>query len=274
VFVDTKVPIRVIAISGSLRRASSNSAVVEAAVRLAPDFVEVSIYRELAALPPFNPDLDNEDPTGVRRQISSQIGDVRRGPDFMSGNPHGVPGVLKNALDWVVAPAKAQRAVKTYDESLCIMSCCSTFSMAMQRQFSPRVAARDLARYRRKGPNATTRMLCQLITTSSLTNSTMLDIGAGIGALPFELLSTGFRHATAVDASPAYVAAGQQEAERRGLGNIEWLEGDFVDWAPRLTPADVVTLVRVVCCSRQGPRRDAPIVPRGKRHSPTAEAHW
>ena len=46
---------------------------------------------------------------------------------------------------------------------------------------------------------------------------TLLDIGAGIGALTFELLNTGFGHATAVDASSAYVAAGREETVRRGL---------------------------------------------------------
>jgi NAD(P)H-dependent FMN reductase len=48
------------AISGSLRRASSNSALVGSAGRLAPDTVEMLIYRGLAELPPFNPDLDGE----------------------------------------------------------------------------------------------------------------------------------------------------------------------------------------------------------------------
>lgn len=129
------------------------------------------------------------------------------------------------------------------------MSCWSAFCAATQRQFSPRVAARDLARYRRKGPNATTRMLRKLLIESSPTRGTLLDVGAGIGALTFELLSAGFRHATAVDSSPAYVAVGRQEAERRGLTqNVDWLEGDFVDLAPQLAPADVVTLDRVVCC--------------------------
>lgn len=51
--------VRVLAISGSLRQASSNSALIGAAARLAPDTVDVSIYRELETLPPFNPDLDN-----------------------------------------------------------------------------------------------------------------------------------------------------------------------------------------------------------------------
>ena len=129
------------------------------------------------------------------------------------------------------------------------MSCCSAFCAATERQFSPGVAAHDLARYRRKGPDATTRLLCELLTASSSTGGTLLDIGAGVGALTLELLSAGFRHATAVDASPAYVVIGHEEAERRGLAaDVDWLEGDFVNLAPQLPPADVVTLDRVVCC--------------------------
>jgi 2-polyprenyl-3-methyl-5-hydroxy-6-metoxy-1,4-benzoquinol methylase len=128
------------------------------------------------------------------------------------------------------------------------MNCCSAFCTATQIQFSARVAARDLARYLRKGPNTTTRLLRDLLATQAA-GGTLLDIGAGIGASPLELLSRGFGHATAVDASSAYVAAGRQETERRGLtGAIDWLEGDFVSLATQLAAADVVTLDRVVCC--------------------------
>lgn len=129
------------------------------------------------------------------------------------------------------------------------MSCCSAFCAATQGQFSARVAARDLTRYRLKGPNTTTRLLRDLVATSNAPGDTVLDVGAGVGALPFELLRRGFGHATALDASSAYVAAGRQETERRGLTRaIDWLEGDFVSLATRLAPADVVTLDRVVCC--------------------------
>jgi len=129
------------------------------------------------------------------------------------------------------------------------MTCCSAFCAATQRQFSPRVAARDLARYQRKGPNATTRMLRELLVELGPTRGTLLDVGAGIGVLTFELLHAGFEHATAVDASSAYVACGREEAARRRLAaRVDWVEGNFVDLAPGLPLADVVTLDRVVCC--------------------------
>jgi chromate reductase, NAD(P)H dehydrogenase (quinone) len=93
--------VRVLAISGSLRRASSNTALVDAAARLAPASVHVSIYRELATLPPFNPDLDNQTPAAVtrfRHELQACDAVLISSPEYA----HGVPGVLKNALDWVV----------------------------------------------------------------------------------------------------------------------------------------------------------------------------
>jgi chromate reductase, NAD(P)H dehydrogenase (quinone) len=100
--MDNKGDVRVLAISGSLRRASSNSALIGAVARLAPDAVEVSVYRELEALPPFNPDLDEDNaPAAVARfRAALQACDavLISSPEYA----HGVPGVLKNALDWVV----------------------------------------------------------------------------------------------------------------------------------------------------------------------------
>jgi len=94
--------VRVLGISGSLRSASSNSALVRAAVRLAPVGVELSLYRELADIPPFNPDLDTEAvPAAVARfRAALQASDALliSSPEYA----HGVSGVLKNALDWVV----------------------------------------------------------------------------------------------------------------------------------------------------------------------------
>jgi NAD(P)H-dependent FMN reductase len=53
---------QLLAISGSLRSASTNTAVLEALSRLAPVGVEIVIYREMGALPHFNPDDDGDTP--------------------------------------------------------------------------------------------------------------------------------------------------------------------------------------------------------------------
>ena len=93
---------RILAISGSLRSASSNTTLIQAVAQLAPKGVEVVIYRDLATLPPFNPDLDGAAPLpavdAFRSELERSDGLLISSPEYA----HGVPGVLKNALDWVV----------------------------------------------------------------------------------------------------------------------------------------------------------------------------
>jgi NAD(P)H-dependent FMN reductase len=74
--------LKIIAISGSLRAGSSNGALLRAAAALAPAGMELVFYEDLGSLPHFNPDLDTDSP-----------------PE----NAHGIPGSLKNALDWIVS---------------------------------------------------------------------------------------------------------------------------------------------------------------------------
>ncbi len=96
------MPVRILAISGSLRAASSNTAVVEAVAALAPADVEIDVYAGLADLPPFNPDDDREplNPSvaDLRVRVLSADALFISSPEYA----HGVPGVLKNALDWLV----------------------------------------------------------------------------------------------------------------------------------------------------------------------------
>jgi chromate reductase len=94
---------RILAISGSLRAASSNTAVLKAAQQLAPADLEVVLYDGLGRLPHFNPDLDRGEPPlpvqALRRHVGRCDGLLICCPEYA----HGVPGVLKNALDWLVA---------------------------------------------------------------------------------------------------------------------------------------------------------------------------
>ena len=62
-------------------------------------------------------------------------------------------------------------------------------------QFGARHAAKDLERYRRKGPDVTTRLLLEGLKTLGLRDATLLDVGAGIGVIHHELLSAGARSA-------------------------------------------------------------------------------
>jgi len=93
--------VRVLAISGSLRASSSNSALIQAAALLAPPGIEVEIYKGLGGLPHFNPDCGDESPQTVvelRAKLNSCDAMLICSPEYA----HGVPGVLKNALDWLV----------------------------------------------------------------------------------------------------------------------------------------------------------------------------
>ena len=99
---------------------------------------------------------------------------------------------------------------------------------------------------------ATTRALIDALVRAGVERRTVLDIGGGVGAIQFELLKAGARAATSVDVSAAYLAAAAEEAARQGLSErITFQVGDFVDLAPRIPAADIVTLDRVVCCYAQ-----------------------
>ena len=93
---------RILAISGSLRAASSNTSALKAASILAPPDVAIILYDSIGALPHFNPDLDNDQlPYGVqalRREVGSSDGILICSPEYA----HGIAGSLKNALDWLV----------------------------------------------------------------------------------------------------------------------------------------------------------------------------
>jgi SAM-dependent methyltransferase len=115
--------------------------------------------------------------------------------------------------------------------------------------FDRRNAERDRDRYRRSGPDRTTRMLLELLAPYRADGTTVLDIGGGIGIIDQELLSGGAGHAVLVDGSTASLEIARQEARRLDLlDRIEFVEGDFVRRAAAIEPADIVTLDRVVCC--------------------------
>ena len=130
------------------------------------------------------------------------------------------------------------------------MSCCGrSFRSVAEEMFDAGVAARELRRYRRKGPRGTTRDLCESLRLHCAGASTVLDIGPGIGALTFELLEAGVPHAIAVDASSAFLDAARDEAARRHVAHrVEWRHADFVAVAADVPAADIVALDRVVCC--------------------------
>ena len=129
-----------------------------------------------------------------------------------------------------------------------VPNCCG-FRCAADTQFTRKKAAEELTRYHKKGPGPTTKLLRDALTTLGVRSRSLLDVGAGIGALTFEMLERGATRAIAVDASAAYLAAAKEEAERHPQAqSVEFVLGDFVDLEAQIPSADIVTLDRVVCC--------------------------
>lgn len=95
--------IKILAISGSLRANSSNTAILRAVTKIAPENIEIKLYEGLGELPHFNPDLDNDNPPksvqSLRRELNNADGVMICTPEYA----HNIPGSLKNLLDWNVS---------------------------------------------------------------------------------------------------------------------------------------------------------------------------
>ena len=121
------------------------------------------------------------------------------------------------------------------------------------QQFNDKSGRKQLKRFRRRGPDKTTQMLVDELRratqASGMKELTLLDIGAGVGAIHHELLNSVVSRATHIDASPGQLAAAREETQRRGHAEaVRFVEGDFTSLADQVAAADLVTLDRVICC--------------------------
>lgn len=96
--------LKILAISGSTRKVSSNLHLIHAIEDLSRDLFQVEIFEGLTALPHFNPDIDNEgtvppEVTTFRALLEAADGVLICTPEYAIG----VPGTLKNAIDWTVS---------------------------------------------------------------------------------------------------------------------------------------------------------------------------
>ena len=92
---------RILALSGSLRAASINSALLRATARLAPAGLTVAVDASVGRLPLFNPDQADRPPevvAGFHARVAEADALVIASPEYA----HGITGTLKNALDWLV----------------------------------------------------------------------------------------------------------------------------------------------------------------------------
>ena len=120
---------------------------------------------------------------------------------------------------------------------------------SIDETFDRLLAEQQMGKLRRRGPQKTTRILLDALKKHGVANRTLLDIGGGIGTIQHDLLAAGATEATSVDASSAYLAVSRAEAERLGqAGRIHYYYGNFVELAPGIPTADIVTLDRVICC--------------------------
>jgi hypothetical protein len=127
------------------------------------------------------------------------------------------------------------------------MNCCQC--QGIEELFNQQYVNKELSDYRVKGAAKTTRMLTEAIMSEGVSGLTLLDIGGGVGAVQHALIDAGVERVTSVDASNAYLNAAQEEARRRGIAErISYQHGNFADLAADISPADVVTLDRVICC--------------------------
>ena len=110
-------------------------------------------------------------------------------------------------------------------------------------------ADHDLASWKAGRLNPVTRELIDVVRAEGIDGATLLDIGAGVGAVHVTLLEAGAATAVDVDASREFLEVARAEADRRGLsGRVDYRYGDVVELAPDLPAADIVTMDSVICC--------------------------
>src|SRR5437763_3556875 len=96
---------RVLGISGSLRRDSHNTELLRAAATLLPSGVEFELYDGLRDIPPYDEDHDQaaeEAVVRLKERIAAADAVLFATPEYN----HSIPGVLKNAVDWVSRPVE------------------------------------------------------------------------------------------------------------------------------------------------------------------------
>ena len=97
---------KIIAISGSTRLNSTNHGLIKAITALSKDELDIFVYEGISSLPQFNPDNDNENVAAevadFRQQLNNADGVIICTPEYA----HGVPGTLKNAIDWTISTSQ------------------------------------------------------------------------------------------------------------------------------------------------------------------------
>src|SRR2546429_8206550 len=121
------------------------------------------------------------------------------------------------------------------------MTCCAGHCAAAGF-FDSRIADRDLRRYQRRGPDASTRKLLPELRRWTLHDLELLDVGSGIGVIARELAAAGLASVTLADASPAYLELARRNVgSRYGSRPPPFFLGNFSAIAAPLSEAGVVS---------------------------------
>ncbi|MFF3641376.1 NADPH-dependent FMN reductase [Streptomyces sp. NPDC002564] len=132
-------PLNVLAISGSLRADSHNTALLRAARDLAPEHVLVDLYDGLRDIPPYDMDLDNAElrPAAVRDlrgRIAAADALLIATPEFN----YSVPGVLKNAIDWASTDWSGTEGLPLHRKPIALMGAAPTNFGSVRAQLALR----------------------------------------------------------------------------------------------------------------------------------------
>ena len=105
--------IHILGISGSLRNDSSNTHILNAAFSLLPKNTTFEVFQKLDQIPPFSPGDDGNDVVkDFKKTVANAYGVIICTPEYA----FGVPGILKNLLDWTVSTGEFN------DKPLCAIS--------------------------------------------------------------------------------------------------------------------------------------------------------
>lgn len=102
----TFLAMKILAISGSARINSTNTAMLRAVRSIAPANIEISVFDRVGELPVFSPDLES---LPLPRQVQGFIDAIARSDGLIIASPEyvrSIPGGLKNAIDWLVSGAE------------------------------------------------------------------------------------------------------------------------------------------------------------------------
>src|SRR4030088_944219 len=131
--------------------------------------------------------------------------------------------------------------------------CCTP--RGYRRIFNEKSAHAAARRYRKKGLDATSRQIVDLILERGVEGPRVLEGGGGIGAIQVELLRAGASRAVSIELTPTYEEAASNLLRELGLADrVERKVVDFAEAGTEFEGADIVVMNRVICCYPDMPK--------------------